>query len=68
MEILEKMTAKGGDIKNRTIENFQTKRGMANGATDSEGEDPSTPKDDRMDVDDPGSAAGRSSRGMQLRC
>ena len=57
------MTAKGGDVMNRTVENFQRKKGMTNGATDSEGEDPSTPKEDRMDIDDPGSGAGRSTIG-----
>ena len=67
IEILEKLTAKGGDILNRTVENFQIpQKGLhlANGASDSEAEDASTPKEGKMDVDDPGSGGGRTTRGL----
>ena len=68
VEILEKLTAKGGDILSRTMENFQPPRSnVANGESDSGGEEARTPKDEKMDTDEPGSGAGgRSSRGEQL--
>ncbi len=64
MEILEKLTAKGGDILSRTIENFKTpqKSNLTNGGSDSEGEEAKTPKAEGMDIDDQGSG-GRSTRG-----
>lgn len=64
VEILEKLTAKGGDILSRTMENFKApqKGVLAGGGSDSEGEEVGTPKSDRMDIDDPGSG-GRSTRG-----
>ena len=67
MDILEKLTAKGGDILNRTVENFQPPQkglNMSNGASDSEDEEVRTPKEEKMDMDDPGSGAGRTTRGM----
>ena len=67
VEILESLTAKGGNILSRDIETFQppTKiSGILNGTSDSEGEDAKTPgKDDKMDTDDP-TSGGRSTRGM----
>jgi chromatin structure-remodeling complex subunit RSC9 len=72
VEILEKLTAKGGDILSRTVENFQPpKRStLANGESDSEGEEARTPKEDRMEIDDPssGGAGGRSTRGEASSC
>ena len=67
MDILEKLTAKGGDILSRTVENFQPPQkgvGMTNGGSDSEDEEERTPKEEKMDIDDPGSGAGRTTRGM----
>ena len=46
--------------------NFQppNRSSLANGDSDSEGEEARTPKEDRMEIDDPGSGgAGRSTRG-----
>lgn len=64
VEILEKLTAKGGDILSRTVENFRPpqRSNLANGDSDSGGEDSKTPKDEKMDIDEPGSV-GRSTRG-----
>ena len=68
VEILENLTAKGSDILSRTVDNFKPpslRTGLANGASDSEPEETKTPgKDDRMDLDDPASGGGRSTRGM----
>ncbi|KAI9702778.1 MAG: Chromatin structure-remodeling complex protein rsc9 [Candelina mexicana] len=70
-EILEDVTARGGDLLNRTIENYKG-RGRETGAQlngqDSEGtgdERQQTPKEDRMDVDEPGSTGGRVTRGLR---
>ena len=64
VEILEKLTAKGGDILSRTVENFRPpqRSNLANGDSDSGGEGSKTPKDEKMDIDEPGSV-GRSTRG-----
>ncbi|CAF9936951.1 MAG: Chromatin structure-remodeling complex protein rsc9 [Alectoria fallacina] len=66
IEILEKLTAKGGDILSRTLENFRPpqRSSLVNGDSDSGGEGPKTPKDEKMDIDDPGSV-GRSTRGLR---
>ena len=67
-EILEKITAKGGDIRHRTVENFRpplVRESLTNGQ-DSEGsggEENVTPKAEKMDIDDPGSGGGRTTRG-----
>jgi chromatin structure-remodeling complex subunit RSC9 len=72
-EILEDVSAKGGDLLNRTVDNFfppssrETER-LRNGEDDSEEDDEDgdvkrTPKDDKMDIDEPGSV-GRSTRCM----
>ena len=65
------MSAKGGDLLNRTVENFfpqgsREAERLRNGEEDSEDEDEEgdvkrTPRDDKMDVDEPGSL-GRSTR------
>ncbi|MCJ1245380.1 Chromatin structure-remodeling complex protein rsc9 [Trapelia coarctata] len=67
-EILEDISAKGGDLLSRTMENFkppQSREHVANG-NDSElsgDEEHRTPKEEKMDVDDPGSGGGRATRG-----
>lgn len=71
-EILEDVSAKGGDLLNRTVENYfrpasREAERLRNGDDDSEDEDSDgdtkrTPKSDRMDVDEPGST-GRVTRG-----
>ena len=69
VDILENLTAKGGNILNRTVENFQAPNrnaNLLNGGDDSDSEGVSTPKDDKMDIDEPGSGAGRSTRGMKI--
>ena len=67
IEILEKLTAKGGDILSRTVENFRPpqKSTMFNGDSESGGEGSKTPKDEKMDIDEP-SSLGRSSRGESM--
>lgn len=66
IEILEKLTAKGGDILSRTVENFRPpqRSSLVNGDSDSGGEESKTPKDEKMDIDEPGSV-GRSTRGLR---
>ena len=64
--ILENLTAAGGDTLGRTIENFQpplNRPNLANGGSESEGEEVSTPKEEKMDIDEPGSGSGRVTRG-----
>lgn len=66
-EILEDLTAKGGDLLNRSMENYAPKvsreeQNLLNGKdSDSEGDD-KTPKDDKMDVDELGNTPGRATR------
>ncbi|KAL5115839.1 Chromatin structure-remodeling complex protein rsc9 [Pleosporales sp. CAS-2024a] len=73
-EILEDVSAKGGDLLNRTVDNFfppasrETERPRA-GEDESEDEDDEgdvkkTPRSDKMDVDEPGSL-GRSTRSLR---
>lgn len=67
VSILEKLTAKGGDVRTRTVDNFDippTRTSLANGASDSEEEGSKTPKEEKMEIDDPGSGSGRVTRGM----
>nr|POF14898.1 chromatin structure-remodeling complex subunit rsc9 [Quercus suber] len=70
-EILEDVTAKGGNVMSRTLENFQRPapreaEGLQNGDASDGSPDQKTPgKEDRLDTDDPGSATGRSSRGLR---
>jgi chromatin structure-remodeling complex subunit RSC9 len=69
-EILEELTAKGGDLLNRTLENYHRRavpevERLANGNNSDESDDDhGTPKGDKMDVDDPPSTGGRVTRGM----
>jgi chromatin structure-remodeling complex subunit RSC9 len=68
--ILENVSAKGGDLLSRTVENFfpptsretERLRGEDDSEDDSDGE--KTPRDDKMDVDEPGSL-GRSTRSLR---
>jgi chromatin structure-remodeling complex subunit RSC9 len=70
-EILEDITAKGGDLLNRTTENFyrgsrETER-LRTGDSDDSDEDADvkrTPNADRMDMDEPGST-GRATRSLR---
>ncbi|KAL9132413.1 MAG: hypothetical protein Q9175_006413 [Cornicularia normoerica] len=66
IEILEKLTAKGGDILSRTVENFRPPQrlSLVNGDSESGGEESRMPKDEKMDIDEPGSV-GRSTRGLR---
>ena len=66
-DILENVSAKGGDLLTRTIENFKPPQNRENAANgyDSEGsgdEEHKTPKEEKSEVDDPGSG-GRVTRG-----
>lgn len=68
-EILEDLTAKGGDLLHRTVENFRPpaagRPSLSNGqdSDGSAGEESKTPKEDKMEVDEPGSGGARTSRG-----
>ena len=70
-DILEKITAKGGDLRRRTVDNFKPpliRESLANGQ-DSEGsggEEIVTPKAEKMEIDDPGSGGGRTTRGRHF--
>ncbi|MCJ1392901.1 Chromatin structure-remodeling complex protein rsc9 [Xylographa bjoerkii] len=68
-EILEDISAKGGDLLTRTLENFKPpqSRDHAGNGNDSDGsgeEDHKTPKEEKMDLDEPGSG-GRVTRGLR---
>lgn len=70
-EILEDLTAKGGNVMDRSLETFERPHtreegNLANGnSSDGENED-TTPKQEKMEVDEiPGSATGRSTRGLR---
>ncbi|PVI05042.1 hypothetical protein DM02DRAFT_555065 [Periconia macrospinosa] len=72
-EILEDVSAKGGDLLTRTVENYlrptsrETER-LRNGEEDSDESDEDgekkTPRDDKMEVDDPASLS-RSTRSLR---
>ncbi len=68
-EILEDVTAKGGGVMTRTLDNFarptpREQTSLENGdASDASPEQQQTPKEEKMD-EDPGSAAGRT-RGLR---
>lgn len=71
-EILEDVSAKGGDLLNRTLENYyrpvsREAESLANGrdSDESDEEREKTPNEERMDVDEPGST-GRITRGKLL--
>ncbi|QIX01419.1 hypothetical protein AMS68_006936 [Peltaster fructicola] len=62
-EILEDVSAKGGNVMGRTLENFVKPPSKEESKlADSS---PETPKLERMDAEDPGSAAGRQTRGLR---
>lgn len=65
-EILENLTAKGGDLRNRTLENFHAPAsrdsGLLGDGAESADEEQRTPKADPMDIDEPGSAGRYSTR------
>lgn len=72
-EILEELSARGGDLLNRTLENYKPHGArelgtLANGE-DSEGAgeevDHRSPKPEKLDVEDVGSG-GRYARGMSV--
>lgn len=69
-EILENISAKGGDLLSRTMDNFrppQSREQQANGhESDGSGDEEhkTTPKQERMDLDEPGSGGGRTTRGI----
>ena len=67
-EILEDVTAKGGGLLTRTMENFarpisRETESLANGHDTASPEPAKTPKEEKMDVDESGSASGRTTRG-----
>ena len=70
-EILEDTTARGGDLRTRTLENYtprlpREQERLANGeGSDESGDESKTPKAEKMDVDDPGSQGGRATRGLR---
>ncbi|MCJ1477810.1 Chromatin structure-remodeling complex protein rsc9 [Lambiella insularis] len=69
-EILENVSAKGGDLLTRTLENFkppQNRDSAVNGNdSDISGDDErKTPKEEKMDIDEPGSGGGRVTRGLR---
>ena len=68
-EILENLTAKGGDLLKRTVENFRPPSGNYGNAQDSDAsaDESKTPKEEKMDVDEPGSG-GRTTRGRSDLC
>ncbi|KAL9047004.1 MAG: hypothetical protein Q9214_000312 [Letrouitia sp. 1 TL-2023] len=70
VEVLENVTARGGDLLSRTAQNYQissTRDDFVNGQDEdgSGDEDVKTPKEDRMDIDEPGSGSGRTTRGLR---
>ena len=67
-DILENLTAKGGDLLKRTVENFRMPSGNYGNAQDSDasGDESKTPKEEKMDVDEPGSG-GRTTRGRSYK-
>ncbi|KAI4137715.1 MAG: hypothetical protein LQ341_005016 [Variospora aurantia] len=62
-DILEDLTARGGDLLTRTVENFR--QAPAEDAEASGEEEVSTPNGNKMDIDEPGSGTGRSTRGLR---
>ncbi|KAL9626707.1 MAG: hypothetical protein Q9204_007100 [Flavoplaca sp. TL-2023a] len=63
-EILEHVTARGGDLLTRTVENYSLP--SIEDAEPSGEDEVTTPNGgDRMDLDDPGSGPGRSTRGLR---
>ncbi len=61
-EILEDITAKGGDLLTRTVQNYS--QPSIEDAEPSGDDEVTTPNaGDKMDIDEPGSGTGRSTRG-----
>lgn len=60
-EILEDLTARGGDLLTRTLDTFR--QAPAEDAEASGEEEVTTPNGNKMDIDEPGSGTGRSTRG-----
>lgn len=70
IEILERTTAKGANVMGRTLENYQPRgsrdeEALANGHSSDAEEQDKTPKAEKMDIDEPESATGRSTRGLR---
>ena len=68
-EILEDVTAKGGHVMSRTLENFarpipREERNLENGDASDTSPEQKTPKEEKMD-EDPGSATGTRTRGLR---
>jgi chromatin structure-remodeling complex subunit RSC9 len=68
--ILEDISARGGDLRTRTLENYtprapREQENLANGdKSDGSDDEQKTPKvGEKMDLDDPGSQGGRATRG-----
>lgn len=68
-EILEDVTAKGANVMTRTLENFvkpATREQELNGDASDTSPEQKTPKEDKMDAaEEPGSGAGRTTRGLR---
>ncbi|KAI5370581.1 putative ARID DNA-binding domain, DNA-binding RFX-type winged-helix domain-containing protein [Septoria linicola] len=70
-EILEDVTAKGGNVMTRTLENYERPKPrdqemLQNGDASDGSPEQRTPKDGKNDLaDEPGSATGRSTRGLR---
>ncbi|KAL9060572.1 MAG: hypothetical protein Q9162_000523 [Coniocarpon cinnabarinum] len=69
-EILEEVTAKGGDLLNRTVENFSRPLTKEERLAESAGVDPSdldrqSPQKDIGEAEDGGNVSGRTSRGLR---
>ena len=66
-EILENLTAKGGNVMERTLENFEppvSREDRNLGTGDDSDNEQSTPKQE-ANQEDPGSATGRTTRGLR---
>jgi chromatin structure-remodeling complex subunit RSC9 len=70
-EILEDVTAKGGNVMTRTLENYERPKareqdGMQNGDASDGSPEQKTPKNTQLEsLEDVGSATGRSTRGLR---
>jgi chromatin structure-remodeling complex subunit RSC9 len=63
-QILEHISAKGGNLLTRTLENFGHRIGLNSGSHADSG-DEATPSKERRADDTPGSGTGRASRGLR---
>ncbi|KAF2171253.1 hypothetical protein M409DRAFT_63608 [Zasmidium cellare ATCC 36951] len=70
-EILEEVTAKGGNVMTRTLENFvrpatRDQDSLQNGDASDTSPEQKTPKEEKVETtEEPGSATGRSTRGLR---